>query len=238
LKIAKGGGWVHVLLDQHPQHEREDQWDFQNNPTSRSATYGFKNYYDTLSTFYIDGIPQIPTPYNLWIDEIEFYHTSTSVQPTQNDESIASVTLGYFPDHDGKWGVGFQGYNEFFGTWEIRYSTSPITNTSFDAATPIAALSSGVPGYPGRVRKLVYDTGYPAVWTEFDLPSSLEIPGSTIYFAIKDVSKTGQHETATIPADNITASNPHIHTIDYYIPNGTPPQGTLAPSAPRGLAVR
>jgi hypothetical protein len=247
LKIGKGGGWVHVLLDQHPQHERTNSWDKKNNPTARDAVYGFKNYYDTVSTFYIDQTgTQLPTPFSLWVDEMEFYHTATAPEPNQNDDSVSSVTVGYFPEDDGLFGIGFQGYDTGLGTWEIRYATSPITNATFNSAAPIQALSNAVPGNPGRVRRLTYDDGYPAVWTTFDLPAELKAPGRTLYFAIKDVSQQGQHRSTWVFSngssitlgDSLTAANPNIHTIDYNVLRTPAGSDNVFPSRPKGLRIR
>src|SRR5262249_23203924 len=75
-----GGGWVHVLADQHPQHERGQQEDPGFNPTNterfRQRFGGRYNYFDGFASFYLQGLDYLrrPTPWSVNIDEIEFYN--------------------------------------------------------------------------------------------------------------------------------------------------------------------
>lgn len=235
VKTPRGGGWYHVLLDRHPQVLRNTPETPSDNPTAASGTFGFKDYYDTLALFYVDGTAHpIRTPYEVRIDEIRFYRELQN----ENVDTIKSVSVGYLSEADGTWWIGFNGdEGNPGGTWEIRYASVPITGATWAAATPITVIGGqGVPGCPGCTRKQRLDAGFGSVAANFDLPSQLEQPGTRVYFGIKDVSQVGQHATAAFGADSRTASNSNIHTIDFYVPGGSSPVGP--PAAPTLLEVR
>jgi hypothetical protein len=113
-------------------------------------------------------------------------------------------------------------------TYEIRYSTSPITNANFTSATLIAPelyATSVNAGLGGRIQRTTTDSK-PA-WTQFAIPSGTVSANSKLYFAVKDVSATGS-------GDGHNSPNSNIKTIDYSL---TSSSDTTAPSAPSGLSV-
>jgi hypothetical protein len=168
-----------------------------------------------------------------WLDEMYFYSTQDTPEPDQNDESITSVWVGYFPSTD-KWQIFWQdqsfetasGENRDDFTWstfQVKWSTSPITNENWDDATPIDAEFYSGPKYTGSTdtslvrAKSSWGT---MCWTQFELPDNIESGNSKIYFAIKDMSASGQHIGTSWPwnrpsGDAHDAPSPYIHTIDY-----------------------
>tara|TARA_R110001592_G_scaffold363311_1_gene683656 strand:+ start:453 stop:1805 length:1353 start_codon:yes stop_codon:yes gene_type:complete len=215
------GAWLHVLLDRHPQHLR-GVGQVKDNPVSDQG----KNYFAQLNQFYaeIRTKQSSLTSYN--IDEITFSSTKDSIEPFQNDISISSLWVGYWPD-SGTWQVGFfdtsfATYNDdSLSTFEIRWSTNPITNENYDSATLIEpTLYSGErfvgANSVGRFRK-------PNAWkqqlrTKFSLPSNVVSSAQKIYFAVKDVSMIGAHVGTQWPwnkGDGHDSPSSYIKSIDY-----------------------
>lgn len=215
--------WIHVSLDRHPQHKRgmSGFYDPGNNPPASDG----ENYFDVMNKFYLEIRYPQPKPTAYWIDNVTLHQT----EQNENDISISSVWVGYWPNTD-KWEIGFNDAsfasygNDSIGTYEIRWSTSPITNNNFSQATKIN------PEY------YAYDTGrirrpnswkYPA-WTQFELPDSTEKGHDIIYFAIKDVSSTAN-------GDGHNAPSPYIHTIKYHLNSTTQRNNTLG--IPQNLKI-
>ncbi len=236
------GAWIHVLADQHPSH-----WTGQNgNESPHNDQYylwsGY-HYIDTLSQWYMEyiGSGAQPGAYFL-IDEVKFWSTKDSYEPNQNDDSICSVWVGYWPSDD-HWEISWQDASFYDGksdytnsTFEVKWSTSPITNENWDQAEYIVPERYAVKGCPGTIRKTnPYST---LCWTRFKLPDEIEENYNHIYFAIKDVSKTGEHK-GSFPyqhGDGHDTPSGYIHTIDYYL-RPDPGTGNRPPTAPRNLSV-
>jgi len=238
-----GGGWIHVLLDQHPQWRRSAGINPINNPTK--PLWGY-NYYDGFHSFYLQQTQRLNNPWYVWMDQIRFYHTSTTPEPNQNDDTIQSVAVAYYPS-DKHWEIGF--YDQYdtccridMSTYEIRYSPSPITNSNFQSATLIPVErygpSSDGKSAQGLVKKK--DPDLRQIWTRFTLPDAVVNAGGTIYFAIKDVSKVGTHcageSSGVAICDNRNAPNSLIHTTDYFLSQAN--SDTNPPAPPKGLVVR
>lgn len=186
--------WIHVELDRHPQHKRGVTRPPANDPAAPRGYFAHMNgfYVETLvsgaaQSYYLDAPMLRETP-----------------QP-ENDISIASVWVGYWPS-TGKWEIGwndgsFAAYNDdSVSTFEVRWSMAPITNENYVQATPIA------PEYNKHGAHYVRRPNswkLPA-WTRFALPADVR----TVYFAIKDVS-------ATTNGDGHNAPSECVHTIDY-----------------------
>jgi len=230
------GAWIHVLLDQHPQHRR-DSFVAGDNPTM--ITNGF-NYMEHLNQWYMEirDAQEQPTAY--WLDEMYFYSTGDgeeSAEPNQNDISITSVWVGYWPNED-KWQIFWEdeSYENSDGentnddtnsTFQIRWSTEPITNDNWNEASPINAEFYAGEEYTGLTdRSFVRRPNAWSVraWTQFELPDEIEQNNNHVYFAIKDVSIEGGHVGTQWPWNKIDghdAVSPYIHTIDYYLrPDG------------------
>lgn len=231
------GAWIHVLLDQHPQHLR-NSGPVKNNPTLSS--FG-KNYFAQLHQFYMEIRYGQSQHTDFHLDELEYYSTKDSVEPNQNDDSITSLWVGYWPATDS-WEMGFQDGSfpklteGTQSTFEIRWSTTPITNANFANATPISPMFYGGvahtgPGGENLVRRVDEWTGN--VWTRFKIPDSVESASSVIYFAVKDVSVAGAHVGTKWPwnktgGDGHNAPTSYIKTIDYHLS----PESGYSPPGP------
>jgi hypothetical protein len=223
------GAWIHVVLDQFPQHIRGKTRKLSNNPT-----WGLykKNYFEQLSQFYFEIRARQNKKTNFRIDELNFYSTENMVEPNQNDISISSLWVGYWADKGG-WEIGFHdkslpAYNDDFNsTFEIRWSVSPITNANFEKAEVIEPKFYNGSAYAGKnsehlIRRA---NGWTSnVWTRFNLSRDVEEEYSKIYFAVKDVSVKGKHVGTKWPynkGDGHDAPTKNIKIIDYYL---RPPQ--------------
>ena len=218
------GAWLHVELDDHPNHHRGKRGNsyHNNNPVSDSG----KSYFAQLSRFYFEIRAAQKQHSEFVVDELEFYSTKKSMEPNQNDESITSLWVGYWPN-DNYWEIGFNDGGNFsvgehkFSTFEIRWSTMPITNSNYNAAKIITPefysgekyVGANNPHYVRRANDYTRD-----VWTRFQLPQSVTNNYEKVYFAIKDVSKKGENQGTSWPwnrDDHGDASSKYIRTIDY-----------------------
>lgn len=219
------GAWIHVLLDQNPQHIRGKTRKLSNNPT---LTLYKKNYFEQLSQFYFEIRAKQKEKTNFRVDELNFYSTEDSIEPNQNDISISSLWVGYWQDK-GVWEIGFHdkslpAYNDDFNsTFEIRWSVSPITNANFDKAEliePKFYSGSEVAG-ENSAHLIRRANGWTSnVWTRFNLSRDVEDEYSKIYFAVKDVSVKGKHAGTKWPynkGDGHDAPTKNIKIIDYYL---------------------
>ena len=219
------GAWIHVQLDQHPQHKR-NIGNAGNNPPFEKAG---RNYFAQLSRMYFEiRYPQLEkTAYTL--DEIGFFSSSMEVEPDQNEESITSLWVGYWPE-EAYWEMGF--HDESFdvlrdgsySTFEVRWSTKPITNGNFSEANLVEPeLYSGAK-YTGsdetHYLRRANDRAT-NVWTRFSLPSEVVDNYAHIYFAVKDVSVEGGNAGTEWPwtrPDGHDSVSSFIKTIDYALP--------------------
>ena len=215
--------WIHVSLDQHPQWLR-NAYIPSNDPVF--STDG-KHYFNQLHQFYIEISGEHDSPTSYLIDEMNFHSTTDTAEPNQNDESICSVWVGYWPDKD-KWQIGWQKgitYSSGWSTYEIRWSTSPITNENFAEANPITPEYYGgvVVAGPGGEHLIREPDSYrQPVWTQFELPDDIENNYDKLYFAIKDVSIAGAHIGSRYPyasGDHRDSPSSFIRTIDYILPS-------------------
>ena len=237
--------WIHTLLDKHPTHKRgsyvddnDPHWTW---PSAGSVTgHEYKmHYFEKLKQFYFEvrNDQSIPTSYVL--DELSFYSTSDTseeLESSQNDDSVTSLWIGY-NDNTGKWYTGWQdmSYADRNGsntnddtnsTFEMRWSTNPITNSNYNSAAIVEPEWFTSPTHTsvnnGIRRENAWST---RVWTRFDLPVGVETNNNKLYFAVKDVSVNDGNAGTNWPwtkTDGHDAVSPYIHTIDYYIrPDGT-----------------
>lgn len=217
------GAWLHMQLNRHPQHQRGTKG--VDKPGDNPSPF---NYFSVMNSFYVEiRYPQAGQTHYL-IDEIMLSETSQQ----ENDISINSVWVGYWPETD-KWEIGFNddsfnstGYGATSqSTFEVRYSTSPITNINYPQATVVE------PEYWERGTSNTFrrpNSWKKPAWTRFTIPNTIEQSATKIYFAIKDVSSTGN-------GDGHNAPSSLIHTIDYSLKPGAgavpkpPPTTSLKP---------
>lgn len=232
----QNGAWIHVSLDRHPTHKRGAcSTDVSGCVVGDNPSFieWEKNYYENINSMYFEiryGQTALTT---MWIDEVGF-DTVTN----ENEQSVTSLWVGYWPSDD-YWRISWKdmsfqtasGYGlasgNYFSTFEIRYSTSPITNANWDQATPVSTeLFSGVAYTGSENRALVRRVGddVVTVYTKFKLPDNVETSNSVIYFAIKDVSVGGGHAGTNWPwtrLDGHNAPSSNVRTIDYALSAST-----------------
>ena len=237
------GSWVHILFDQHPNHRRGDAGDISpdNDPEGSNGYH----YYPHLVRAYFEIRNDNTNETTMRIDEVKFMKTSNMAESNQNDISITNLLVGYFPDrdewemnwHDG--GYGDSGLNDNTNsTYEVRYSTSPITNNNYSSASIVTPAENGYGGisYTGNANYFRKMNSYNMnCFIRFTLPDAVEHSGNHIYFAVKDVSVNGGNAGTQWPytrTDGRDASSSYIHTIDYYIKFN---KIISPPASPKGL---
>ncbi|HIQ38189.1 MAG TPA: hypothetical protein EYH36_09410, partial [Desulfocapsa sulfexigens] len=97
------GTWLHVELDRHPTHRR-NSFVLGDNP---SYIESGEHYLAQMHQFYMETSASQSQETRFWVDDMYFYSTKDTLEPNQNDISIASVWVGYWPERD-KWEIGWQ----------------------------------------------------------------------------------------------------------------------------------
>ncbi len=192
----QGGGWAHLIVDGHPQHNNAwssaDKYPY---PSSSLRDMG-TTYFLTMYRWYLAAKPYdgIATPpYSMWVDEIEY---QLDDEP-QNNETICSPSIMHHAG-DNRFEVGFmdkyKNNGKSYSTYEVRYSFSQITNDNWDQATPAKIRADARFGIEarndGKFQK--WHSWYQNTWASFTLTTldeQLLFPGRRIYFAIKDISQ-------------------------------------------------
>ncbi|MDA3798506.1 MAG: hypothetical protein PF692_05435 [Kiritimatiellae bacterium] len=232
-----GGGWVHFVVDNHPNHYNS-YGSCDNFPVTGCAfnTFASADYVQQFSHLYI-AIDATTTPSDYYIDDMEF--RSLSGETDQNFETLNSPAIGYYPDGHFELSLYDKYRDEVSGmTVELRYSSSPITNANWSSAT-LADIQEYSGGFtitevaPGQFRKP--NRYYRNVWAPFRLQPSDEASldtGDTVYFAFKDVgnldgngnpiqtcSDSGCRDYTSGNFDWVgdSAVLPNIRTIDYVV---------------------
>lgn len=201
------GVWLHVQLDQRPTHARQASGAGEPDNDPVFAAMG-KHYFENMNNLYIENRYANQSPTQYWIDEMKLW---TQTEP-QNEVSISSVWVGFW-NSTQKWEIGFNdnsfnatGYgNSSQSTFEVRYSTSPITNENWNSAKPTT------PELLRRTGTNTFYRGNPWVktaWTRFTLPAEVTQSSNIVYFAIKDVSSVANGDGHDSPSQL-------IKTIDY-----------------------
>jgi hypothetical protein len=196
--------WLHVQLDRHPTHQRGKTEPNEPDNDPMYDEYG-KHYFENMNTFYAEIRYAQAGPTAYWIDEVKLWNQTQ----TENEDSIGSaVWVGYRPSTD-KWEMGFGSVwpgRPMKATFEVRYSTSPITNANYASATVAE------PEYRERGTTNTFtlsDNGWSKqAWTRFTIPDEIEAANNKIYFAIRDVS-------AISIGDGYDSPTTNIKTIDY-----------------------
>ncbi|GEM_PF-1983408 len=200
FNIPGTGNWTKIVCNQHPQHEVGVKVDPGDNPVS----WG---YYNGFTRFYLDMQPQSPIalPWTGHIDEVKFY----SISEPENDETINSISCSYFGN--GRFQIGWHGNSQYTHNnhrYEIRYSTSPITNANYSTALL-------VPGGPFRLAPGAYNF----IKADFTITVN---NGKRYYFAIKDID----------------SASSYVSKIDYWVGDQVSSSDTTPPAAPGGVGVQ
>ncbi len=219
------GTWIHILFDQHPSHLRGVHETPDNDPAFSDSGM---HYYETFLTFYLQfAVSVSQTGSYFKLDDISFLSTQDLGEEDQNDESITNIWVGYWPNED-YWEIGwsdcsFAGYSDnTYSTFEIRWSTQPITNENYNEANIVNPLFFAGEEYTGENSNYIRRVSAWKIlaWTRFKLPDDIEQHYNHIYFAVKDVSVAGAHVGTQWPynkGDGHDAPSPYIHTIDYHL---------------------
>ncbi len=257
---TQGGGWTHIVVDSHPEHSNAVGSSFPY-PSSSFRDIGGE-YFNNMFRLYTTGKPYegLDTPpFSFWIDEMEFISDS---EP-QNNETINNPAVMYLPGQK-LFEISFNdkyannAYSK--STYEVRYSFSQITNENWGLAPPVLIQPDTRFGITassdGRFRK--WRPHYKGVWAPFKIDPADEaalVPGSTIYFAIKDVSQENGDGLDPVGGDPNAGrlyavypsmfdyagdkpALPLIKRINYYISNaGVVSDDSTPPQAPSGVTI-
>jgi len=196
--------WIHVQIDQHPTHIRNGSEPNEPDNNPAFAQYG-KHYFESMNSFYLEIRYPHSGPTAYWLDEVKLW---TQTQD-ENENSIGShVWVGYWPSTN-KWQMGFGSVwpgRPIQATFEVRWSTSPITNANYDSA------NIAEPEFRERGTSNTFtlsDNGWSKqAWTQFEIPQNVVESADKMYFAIRDVSSTANSDGYNSPTTN-------VKTIDY-----------------------
>lgn len=193
--INKGGGWMHIVVGSHPNHNNA----FHNASKYPYPSYSVRDmgveYFNKMYRFYITFSPYegIATPpYSIWFDEIEFYYDA---EP-QNNETVNSPAIS-FNGKTSRFEICFKDKyknNETSNSkYELRYSFSQIDNSNYINAFPVIIMDD--PNLQKKSFKpgimIKQNPNWQTVWALFKLAPADEArltAGRRIYFAVKDIS--------------------------------------------------
>ena len=202
VNYLEGGAWIHWVQTDHPERIRGD---------TQNMSQPISPYYADLAHFYVEVRNGQTSHSTMWTDEVETYSVSN-----ENNVSVGNMAIGYWSDTD-TWKIWWtdpytwEAYGSGWSTYQIRYSTSPITNENWSSATQIEPLMHER-STSNDIRRIYNDLPY--CYTEFYIPDELEAGNNRIYFAIKDVSLEANGDAHS--ADDF-AAQANITTIDYYL---------------------
>ena len=200
--VYKSGAWIHASLNNHPERIRGD---------TQSMALPIENYFNDLNNIYFEIRQDQSTLTTVWFDEWSVFQTNQN----ENNITIDGLWVGYWGSAD-RWEIGWQDpYTiEKYGngsnsTFEIRYSTLPITNENWGSANVVKPEVNRY-GASNFIRRP--NSWKRTVLTYFYLPDSVEAGNSKIYFAVKDVSSTTNGDAHN---GNDYEVQSGIATIDY-----------------------
>ena len=217
---TQGGGWTHVTIDGHPQHNNSfSSADLYPLPSSAIPDMGV-DYFNGWYRWYVTFKPYggvATAPYEIFFDEFRFLYDP---EP-QNNETINSPSVTWLPDAQ-HFEIGFMDKyknNQYAHcTYELRYSFSPIDNANWNQAAPAHILAD--PRFylteraDGKFAK--HWPHYAAVWAPFTLATedlAQLTPGRLIFFALKDISQ--QNGDGPDPIDYSVSSYWSVGGRDY-----------------------
>ena len=219
----QGGGWIHTIVDAHPQHVNTSP--IYPYPGSAIRDQG-QSYIQDIYRLEIDFLSSDGSydgsgdsfPYSVWMDEMEF---DNDTEP-QNNETIDSPAVSYYNGSVAETRYELPQYFEIslndkyqngaadaangaasYATYQVRYSFSPITDSNWSSAIPVHVIADPRYFIAARNDGLISRNalGYNAVWAPFTLaPGDLSMlqPGTMVYFAIKDVGQGDSAECASM----------------------------------------
>jgi len=198
---TQGGGWAKFQIEETTNGD---------NATDGSTRY-IPNLLTSTWQFYITTLPyagNATPPYNVLYDNLSF---DSDAYANQNNETISNIAIMY--NGSGGWEISLNDkYKDAttvrsYATYELRYSLSgAITNENWNSATPAQITADS------RFRILARTDGKFQKWVTYSqfvwAPFTLEVEdtaaltgGSTVYFAVKDISQNPAD--LTDPVDGI-----------------------------------
>jgi hypothetical protein len=220
-----GGGWAHISVDSkiHRSAANSNGAPFPY-PGRSYRAWPNDQFFDNIWRIALFGRPDrgTATPlHTAYYDEFDFINDP---EP-QNTETIATPGILYVADVQ-RWEVGFNSkYTSTLdnGTYELRYSFTPITNANWNSAQPVVIQHGDLPGIgphvdpveidqkisdptgaPGRFRAIPNQVNF-NVWAPFTLLPTDNVNltvGNTVYFAIKDVGQINGNGMSPINGDS------------------------------------
>lgn len=216
---ANSGAWLHFQPDNRPTWQRNAQ-----NPAIEPAGVSHP-YFSSMTHFYLQtGGEGIPAGSSFIVGDISAWE-----QPLAESAEICNLWVGYWPG-TGKWELGLTdcgiyhtnaSSGELGGQtkFEVRWSTSPITNANWSSANTTTPEYHRF-GATNSFRRS--NAWYMSAWTRFDLPAEVEANNNRLYFAVKETS-------AIADGDYRNPRDSNIKTIDYQLA-AAPPADTTSPS--------
>ncbi len=127
--------WTKIIIDNHPQQEVSQSADPGVNPTAW-------NYFDGFSRFYFKGKSMLPpgTPFSIWWDEFDTYVDTESDATTVGTVVISRLTDDTFTL---TWSDSYDKAGGTQDTYEVRWSSYPITKANVGAATSLGTAQTG-----------------------------------------------------------------------------------------------
>jgi len=210
------GGWTKIQFDAHPQHHNSGS----RNPYSAFSVGGYEYPGDGIAYFnnttaisFVAGFSSKNTsPYTFYIDDIK-----SSLVLYENDETINNLGIGY-DQQDKIFDVSFSDKYRCLtcnAKYLIRYAFSPINLTNFDQAfSPenVINFDRSKNNPLGEIYKP--NAGYNNIWAALSVKEEHLVQlksGTTIYFAIKDISDRTNIEQE--PIDFVELLVPNVGSI-------------------------
>jgi len=214
------GGWTKIQFDAHPQHYNGGD----RNPYSAFSVGGYEHpgngidYFNNISalSFVANFHNTKGFPASINIDDI-FSHLSLF----ENDETINNIAIGF--DQQSKlFDIGFADKyrcTKCNAEYLIKYSFSPITQSNFEQAyTPLEVLNFNRKHNNDNGHITKPNPGYNNIWAAVKVQNQhmpLLIDGTTIYFAIKDISdRSNINQEAIDFAEQLVPTVGNVRTID------------------------
>jgi hypothetical protein len=210
------GGWTKMQFDAHPQHHNSGD----KNPYSSYPVGGYEypgnaiGYFNNITSlsFVPDFSAHQASPYSFYIDNF-----ATDLILYENDETINNVAVGY--DQQNKmFDVSFSDKYRCLtcdAKYLIKYAFSPIDLSNFDQAflpEYVINFDRSKNNPQGEIYKP--NSGYNNIWAALNVNEEHLAQlkdGTTIYFAIRDISDRTNIEQE--PIDFVEQLVPNVGSI-------------------------
>jgi hypothetical protein len=190
LNLSPTSTWTRVILNMHPNHERGDDGNQEQNNQPHPTGESQYNYWDAFTRFYIEFVNTGPSSYPVLynFDGFRFYKAPYQ----ENDDQILTVHATYVPASNRVL-LWWSTRKDEAVNYDIRYAFADIYAMGWNGATPApnGTLFAGGGGYNG----VLYDN------------QNITMNGSTLYLAIKPQNSNLFRQIA-IPVSSSGSSSP------------------------------